>query len=104
MAQFRKRHLVIEAVQFQATPAGQALKFNETPPWLAQALGDGTITGVTKGANQGIIVKTGEGAILVPAGHWIARTADGELSLWHPEMFAATYEAVPVVATPAVKP
>lgn len=90
MAQFRKKPVVIEAVQHFADRGQHA---NEWPAWLIQAINSGSI--FARG-NQ-TVIKTLEGEHIASDGDWIIRGVKGELYPCKPDIFAATYE--PALAT-----
>lgn len=83
MPKFRKRPVVIEAVQFDGTDASYydvcafapGVHFEPVP-------------------EQRFMVPTLEGYHIASAGDWIIRGVKGELYPCKPDIFAATYEAV----------
>lgn len=82
MSEFRKRPVVIEAVQFRS---------GEQPSELA---GD-VIAGQIRYPEDGtMLIATLEGEMLARSGDWIIRGVKGELYPCKPDIFAATYEAV----------
>ena len=100
MPLFRKKPVIIDAVQFESVSfAGGGLyriNFDTTddlPKWLRDAMMDGNIVPdvVEEG---GVIVKTLEGSHLASPGDWIIRGVAGELYPCKPEIFAMTYEPV----------
>jgi hypothetical protein len=100
MPLFRKKPVIIDAVQFESVSfAGHGLyKINfdtvaDLPKWLRDAMMDGNIVPdvVEEG---GLIVRTLEGSHLASPGDWIIRGVAGELYPCKPEIFAMTYEAV----------
>ena len=89
MAKFRKRPVVIEAMQI---PLDQALGSLEAWGRLASWLGpDGPwkMTG-----DGGVNLKTLEGTMRGDPGDWIIRGIKNELYPCEPDIFAATYELV----------
>lgn len=97
LPKFRKRPVEIEAVRFRLTEYGdKALEFDgEIPPWLTEALSDGTAIGEFKGEDYWYLrINTLEGPIYASPGDWIIRGVQGELYPCKPDIFAATYEAV----------
>lgn len=86
MAKFRKKPVVIEAVQLSS------LNGTETqivPRWLMTAITDGTI--YARGSET--VVKTLEGEHIAGEDDWIIRGVKGELYPCKPDIFAMTYEA-----------
>jgi hypothetical protein len=80
--QYRKKPVVIEAVQFDGTNAEEIFKSFYRPtdePWT----GDGTIK-----------IRTLEGVLEASAGDFIIRGVKGELYPCKPDIFEKTYEAV----------
>ncbi len=84
MQRFRKKPLVIEAVQWQGTNA------HEIIDWL-DARGGFDNYGVHL-AEDGTSIKTLEGWMTVTPGDWIVRGVKGELYPCKPDIFAASYE------------
>lgn len=90
MAQFRKKPVVIEAVQVPPKWNGEGVPMEIAQlaafmgadgPWQLQS--DGTIA-----------IKTLEGIMQANIGDWIIRGVKGEFYPCKPDIFAATYEAV----------
>lgn len=78
---FRKRPIVIEAVQFvDSTPESELLALLEGTAWHMEM--------------SGIVIHTLEGDMLANRGDWIIRGVKGELYPCKPDIFAATYEQV----------
>lgn len=98
-AQFRKKPVVIEAVQYQG---GGNFADPLLPSWIWEALESGVVFN-----RQGdLIIKTLEGEHLASPGDWIIRGVKGELYPCKPDIFAATYEpaAAPApLASPAAQ-
>jgi hypothetical protein len=82
MPKFRKKPVVIEAVQHRA---------GEQPYELAQDVIDGRIRFLEDGT---ALIATLEGTMQAMPGDWIIRGVKGELYPCKPDIFAATYEAV----------
>jgi hypothetical protein len=82
MARYRKKPVVIEAVQFRA---------GEQPYELA---GD-VVTGRVRYTEDGtLLIATLEGTMEAKVGDWIIRGVKNELYPCKPDIFAATYEPV----------
>ena len=80
---FKKKPVVIEAVQFTGTP--------ESRMEIMQLLNDGIET-----ANYGkeIFIKTLEGVMRVSTQDWVIKGIKGEFYSCKPDIFEATYELV----------
>ena len=100
---FRKKPVIIEAVQLQCeeqrpdvTP--EYWPFKETPDWLTQAMDDGIL--YPKYAYDSdffhMEVSTLEGKMLVSPNDWIIRGVNGELYPCKPDIFEKTYERVDI--------
>jgi hypothetical protein len=103
MSRYRKRPVVVDAVQLRWDTWGDVCDFAQVG-----ALSDGrpqgcyvTVDGegVEKypgpDARLGLWIPTLEGLMLGVQGDWIIRGVQGELYPCKPDIFAATYEAVP---------
>jgi hypothetical protein len=86
MSKYRKKPVVIEAVQFDGTDAS----YNDV-----QALADLSKMGILETCEQGIKISTLEGVMVAGPGDWIIRGVKGELYPCKPDIFAATYDEVP---------
>lgn len=81
MPRFRKKPVMIEAVQFTGKNDAECLAFCPTafdPPALAPT----------------ICIPTLEGTMTAGAGDWIIKGIKGEFYPCKPDIFEATYEAV----------
>lgn len=89
MAQYRKKPVVIEAVQWNGST------ISETPDWLREALymTPPTVGGIFR-LDDKIQIFTLEGTMTASPGDWIIRGINGELYPCKPDIFAATYDAV----------
>lgn len=110
MPEFRKKPVVIEAVQFLGMFVGQKRDscdipdsfFSDYPPWLQDAWNGGrgplsieSQTAARKEDWRGWVeIKTLEGVMRADPGDWIIRGVKGELYPCKPDIFEATYEAV----------
>lgn len=93
MAQFRKKPVVIEAMEFRG-PVWQGdaainymVLFDD---WLSSKVTDAPVK--YRGAE--LVVSTLEGEMTASPGDWIICGVKGELYPCKPDIFAATYEAV----------
>lgn len=86
---FRKKPVVIEAVTWN----GKFTDIQEWPDWFIDAVRVGRITIYPN--EKEIIIFTLEGEHLAHCGDMIIRGVQGELYSCRPDIFAATYEAMP---------
>lgn len=90
MAQYRKKPVVIEAIQWPGN------KFAETPPeWFIEAMykEPGSPGFVIRLGND-ILIETLEGQMRASPGDYIIRGVKGEIYSRKPDIFAQTYELV----------
>jgi hypothetical protein len=88
---FRKRPVVVEAVQFTGSNASECFAFC---PVACEAFVRGS----------GLVIPTLEGDMAVRPGDWIIRGVKGEFYPCKPDIFAVTYEPISsldAVAEPA---
>jgi hypothetical protein len=104
MAKYRKKPVVIEAVQVAAavyngkTWNGPPFRCDVLPQWLEDAFTNGTIAVHPSDRDFALLaIKAPEGTMIAEPGDWIIRGVKGELYPCKPDIFGATYE--PVVAT-----
>lgn len=82
MPRFRKKPVVIEAMQFDGSyQSGKAIL-----DWADETVHRSTLIGLS--------IKTLEGVMGVSAGDWVIRGVQGEFYPCKPDIFEATYEAV----------
>lgn len=86
MTQFRKKPVVIEAVQWTGNNVSEM-----------EAFAPGA---KTEGRRKALIIDTLEGVMIGEPGDWIIRGIKGEFYPCKPDIFAATYEPV-VSSTPS---
>lgn len=84
MARFRKRPVVIEAVQFTGSNLFECLRFMGEP--------ESVVNNLELKATDRPIIHTLEGDMYTSPGDWIIRGVKGELYPCKPDIFAATYE------------
>lgn len=102
MSKFRKRPVVIDAVEFHYQEyADNPLTFAETPDWLREAVDTGQIVPFFGGEDYWYLhIKTledgpdGEAKHVASPGDWIVRGVQGELYPVKPIIFRETYEPV----------
>lgn len=88
MAQFRKKPVLIDAVQWRNEVDGDSLK-----QIMALARNNGRVTFASDGTAD-LIIDTLEGDMRARVGDWIIRGVKGELYPCKPDIFSATYEPV----------
>jgi hypothetical protein len=106
MAQYRKKPVVIEAVQVTAADYNghgwDGSPFSDSPDWLVEAFNKGYLVPVTPNSTDYAEweVRTledgedGRAKHVATPGDWIIRGVQGELYPCKPAIFAATYELV----------
>lgn len=98
--QYRKKPVVIEAVQVQfcemLASGPEPGLFKERPDWLIDGFEAGVLALSTRGARDYAVieVKTLEGTMEALPNDYIIRGVKGELYPCKPDIFAATYEPV----------
>jgi hypothetical protein len=85
---FRKKPIVIEAIQFQGFTDGP----NDLPTEIAQFIKDDD--GVVSIKRGELVIRNLGGEQTASKGDWIIRGVQGELYPCKPDIFAATYEPV----------
>lgn len=100
MAKFRKKAVVIEAVQLRWDTWSEMCDFagvgpdHEHQPHGVFVDDDGNITDDGATGHMGLLIPTLEGNMLAREGDWIIRGVAGELYPCRPDIFEATYEPV----------
>ena len=92
MPHFRKKPVVIEAVQFTEDLAKRMLIDRDAGPFGLVASGDYHPERRTV-SNAWISIRTLEGVMRAEIDDWIIKGVQGELYPCKPDIFAATYEA-----------
>lgn len=93
MNKFRKKPVVIEAVQFNCME-----DYLKIVDWM-KACGDtSALAGEVRYSTPLMLFQTLEGTMAANPGDWIIRGVQGEFYPCKPDIFSATYE--PVEATP----
>lgn len=97
MAKFRKKPVVIEAVQLNSVDINDQMQidgslFDESPWWLLNA--DVEIFRNRESDYAHIAIKTLEGVMTASPGDWIICGVNGEIYPCKPDIFEKTYEAV----------
>lgn len=93
MAKYRKKPVVIEAVQFTREMAERCLIDKEPAPFRLTVSGQFN-AGQRKVHSAYIYIKTMEGVMRADIGDYIIRGVKGELYPCKPDIFEATYEPV----------
>lgn len=92
---FRKKPVVIEAVQWKGDNLHEVISFTDGPPDVrshhAGMMWDKYRDLVEK---EGLKIYTLEGTMKAEVGDWIIRGVQGEFYPCKPDIFAATYEPV----------
>ncbi len=92
---FRKRPIVIEAVQFLLSEYADPLTFNEVPDWLSEALNSKVIRGDFRGEDYWyLVIKTLEGDMTAEPNDYIIKGVKNELYPCKLGIFRLSYEAV----------
>lgn len=85
MAKYRKKPVIIEAVQFDGT--------DESVDWLLPQLASGEIRTIGRSCNR-LHIKTLEGVMTANVGDYIIKGVKGEFYPCKPDIFNMTYESV----------
>lgn len=95
MPMFRKKPVVIEAVQWTGDNLRQIITFTDGPPETRTAHA-GMMWDQYEAlvAAEGLQIFTLEGSMRAAVGDWIIKGVKGEFYPCKPDIFAATYEAV----------
>jgi len=88
MSKFRKKPVIIDAIQFDGTPAGAVSLFETFDIPQAKFVPDYDMR------NGKLIIPTLEGNHTASRGDWIIKGVKGEYYPCKPDIFNATYEAV----------
>jgi hypothetical protein len=89
MTKFRKRPVVVEAIQY----TGTRVAVTDVPKWFFDALVDRTVrSSPDEAPTPYLTIKTLDGDHRADIGDWIIQGVKGELYPCKPDIFAATYE------------
>lgn len=96
MAKYRKKPVVIDAVQFALCEyADKPSFYGEVPDWIKTAEASGTIRPEFRGEDYWyLVIRTLEGDMTADPHDWIIRGIKGEIYACKPDIFAATYDLV----------
>ncbi len=90
MAKFRKRPVVIEAIECSEVQQNIYKEPTNLPQWIIDAY-DSVVLVVFP---SGVVIKTLEGDMSASTNDWIIRGVNGELYPCKPDIFEKTYESV----------
>lgn len=90
MAKFRKKPVIIEAVEVSDLVAEFFQRQALWPAWAREAFDNGTL----QVGEHSVQIKTLEGEMVGERADWIIRGVKGELYPCKPDIFAATYDPV----------
>jgi hypothetical protein len=109
LSYFRKKPVVIEAVQVTSADYNHSLHgtehnpwdgpaFSDLPSWLVEAIEDQRLVPHTRNHTDYAEwdITTLEGVMTASAGDWIIKGVKGELYPCKPDIFEATYEQVKI--------
>lgn len=89
---FRKKPIVIDAFQWTGGP-----EQTDDPEWIVEAIKACLVTFENVGTpNVCLVISTKEGLMRANQGDWIIRGILGEIYPCKPDVFAASYDAVPM--------
>ncbi len=100
MRQFRKKPVVIEAVQFDGSAENREIVLNFTGFCAKNAK---TIYWREEDQGGQIVIRTLEGDLIAVLGDWIIRGVKGEVYPCKPDIFAATYEPAALQPDPSLR-
>lgn len=89
MAKYRKRPIVIDAVQWTGDNRSEVLSFGRSGP--CPLWGDDF---KFQGSKANVLIRTLEGTMTGRLGDWIIRGVNGEFYPCKPDIFSMTYEEV----------
>jgi hypothetical protein len=98
---FRKKPVVIEAIQWTGNNLREVITFTDGPPdtrSMHASMKWDEYADLVK--REGLKIYTLEGKMLASPGDWIIRGVKGELYPCKPDIFAATYEPVEPTEAP----
>lgn len=97
MAKFRKKPVVIEAIQLLGTRKSiiDCMSFMNIKPNLSNPISDDKFDDYCRIVeNEGMKIETLEGEMTASVGDWIIKGIQGEFYPCKPEIFKLTYEEV----------
>lgn len=94
VARFRKKPVVISAVQFQGRRDAQEVLEFFGHDFPRTASGAGIVIGDDTSGEPRVLIQTLEGVMRADPGDWIIRGVSGEYYPCKPDIFDATYERV----------
>ena len=90
---YRKKPVVIEAVQFRQTSSSDSGCFVDNSSEIAAFMGQGVSVAKTDDGRTCIEIPTLEGVMQASVGDWIIKGVNGEFYPCKPDIFAKTYDA-----------
>lgn len=94
MPQYRKKPVVIDAIQFIGVADGR-LRFASDADWLEEATGKlSTEPGALYRLNDSAAINTLEGPLQISPEDYVIRGVKGELYPCKPDIFVATYDTL----------
>lgn len=94
----RKKVVDLEAVRVEAVSwngvAGNERPFSSTPPWLQEAIDNGTVYISAMASNPVFLIKTDTGNHTCTIGDYILRGTSGELYPVKAEVFPDIYDII----------
>lgn len=87
---YRKKPVVIEAIQTREVMANALSGYEPVPPWLVSAVESGDVVL----ADNGLEIKTLEGVMKAGPEDYVIQGVKGEIYPCKPDIFLATYEPV----------
>lgn len=91
---FRKKPVVIEAIQYNGNNEREILEFTQGNAKLDSALGSSADGNGGLQSYSKLTIKTPEGEMLVSPNDFVIKGIKGEFYPCKPDIFAATYERV----------
>ena len=90
MSKYRKKPVVVEAMQF----TGSSTSVNLVESWMSSGVEPSPSFMSTQDLGRVINIETLEGIMEATMGDWIIKGVNGEFYPCKPDIFAATYERV----------
>ncbi len=103
MAKFRKKPVVIEAMQWLGPSSTDGPSVDDVQAWGCAVEPTGTWGSLIdgEGVDYTLVIPTLEGNMICGVGDWIIKGVKGEFYPCKPDIFEATYESVDVSDAPA---
>lgn len=101
MPQFRKKPVVVEAMQFDGTPGSAVAVFDAFGAHMPRTKFLPNFNDLSCGGR--LVIPTLEGDMTASPGDWIIRGVQGEVYPCKPDIFAQTYEPADTPSAPALR-